>query len=391
MTTIIEQDSVGPFFLNRDSPVKENAPNTHQYFPTIQNGLDYLLGHIEPPIWPRTISTYTTEGRQVLVYNKEETVARFKQANLLDCKINAYPDYVEYKGTNRQAPNFLFIDLDLCHFNSMKAFNIQLNKILANIHIKFHDDNIQPSVILSGNGCHIYLPVHSFILESESIFSEFEEPSRKLMQWTEQYLSNYKADPCHSNSLSFKNCLVRVPGSYNSKLCQLNDKGEIVNIPGSAEVKVLQKWNGVKPSIKPLLYEFYIYLADSKIMQIHRDRKRLKSKYFVGRNNGITLKTLWIEKLLQIPLNDHRKFAIRLIFAPYFINFRGISYNTAFDMIKDWLGKCNSTRRLDFKADRYIEEKLEGAKRVGYFYVTPDRIKAKNRAFYDLLKMGKII
>jgi hypothetical protein len=75
------------------------------------------------------------------------------------------------------------------------------------------------------------------------------------------------------NSLSFRNCMVRVPGSFNSKLVQLNEKGEIVLIPESAEVKIMQEWNGVRPSIKPLLSEFYIYLADSKIKEIHRNRK----------------------------------------------------------------------------------------------------------------------
>src|ERR687886_2238921 len=41
-------------------------------------------------IWPRTISTKATEGKQILVYNKEEALARFKQSNYLDCRINAY-------------------------------------------------------------------------------------------------------------------------------------------------------------------------------------------------------------------------------------------------------------------------------------------------------------
>jgi hypothetical protein len=70
-----------------------------------------MLSHFDEPIWPRTISTHTTEGRQILVYSKEEAVARYKQASLLDCRINAYPDYTEYRGINRQAPNFVFLDL----------------------------------------------------------------------------------------------------------------------------------------------------------------------------------------------------------------------------------------------------------------------------------------
>jgi hypothetical protein len=97
----------------------------------------------------------------------------------------------------------------------------------------------------------IYLPVSAPILELESLFDDFENHSRQFIRWAEQFLPNNKADPCHSNSLSFKNCMLRVPGSFNSKLIELNEKGEIVNIPESAEVKIVQEWNGVRPSIKP--------------------------------------------------------------------------------------------------------------------------------------------
>jgi hypothetical protein len=36
----------------------------------------------------------------------------------------------------------------------------------------------------------------------------------------------------------------------------------------STKVRIVQKWNGVRPSIKPLLYEFYIHIADAKLMEI---------------------------------------------------------------------------------------------------------------------------
>ena len=75
----------------------------------IEEGLDFILSHFQQPIFPRTISTKTTENKQVTVYNKEETLARFKAAKLLDCKISAYPKYIGYKGINRQAPNLIFI------------------------------------------------------------------------------------------------------------------------------------------------------------------------------------------------------------------------------------------------------------------------------------------
>jgi hypothetical protein len=51
-------------------------------------------------------------------------------------------------------------------------------------------------------------------LENESLFEDIEvyDPSRKFLQWSEQYLSNNKADQCHSKGVSFNNCMLRIPG-----------------------------------------------------------------------------------------------------------------------------------------------------------------------------------
>jgi hypothetical protein len=102
----------------------------------VANGLDFLLGHFEVPVWPRTISTKLTEGRQIPVYNKEEALARFKQANLLDCRINAYPAYTGFNGVNRQPPNFIFIDIDKSTFNTQRAFDLAISKTLKNFREK---------------------------------------------------------------------------------------------------------------------------------------------------------------------------------------------------------------------------------------------------------------
>lgn len=183
----------------------------------IVDGLEFILGHFEEPIWPRTISTHTTEGRQILVYNKEEAIARYKQANLLYCRINAYPDYTEYRGINRQAPNFLFLDLDRSVFESERAFNTAFNKTVKNLDNTL--DTKSPTVLWSGNGYHIYQPLEALPLEQEELFiSKSAEPSKEFLQFAEQYLTNYKSDPSHHPS--FKSCMIRIPGSHNFKLVQ---------------------------------------------------------------------------------------------------------------------------------------------------------------------------
>jgi len=152
----------------------------------------------------------------------------------------------------KQEPNFLFIDLD----SQTLDIDKELGHTLANIKSKFENSAVEPTVLWSGRGYHIYLPVNALMLENESLFEDIDvyDPSRKFLQWSEQHLSNNKADPCHSLGVSFNNCMLRIPGSINSKV--------------NRQVIVIQKWNGIKASIRPLLYDFYIHLANIKLREV---------------------------------------------------------------------------------------------------------------------------
>ena len=210
----------------------------------IEEGLDFIEGYFELPIYPRRISTYKTGGKQIQVNNRDEALARFKQSNLLDCRISAYPYPVpEYKGVNRQTSDFLLSDLDKKNFKTKKSFEESMQNTLQNFKDKLHGAN--PSILWSGGGYHFLQPLYAdVILEMESVFAEFVEPSRKLMQYAEKLVTDNKGDPCHCNTVSFSNCMIRIPGSYNSKYIQFNDKGEVVNIPHESEVSIVQRWDG---------------------------------------------------------------------------------------------------------------------------------------------------
>jgi hypothetical protein len=78
-----------------DTKHEEIFPLTTQNI-SIEQGLDFITSHFKEPIWPRVIFTKTL-GKQITVYSKQESIARFKQSNLMDCRINAYPDYTEFK------------------------------------------------------------------------------------------------------------------------------------------------------------------------------------------------------------------------------------------------------------------------------------------------------
>jgi hypothetical protein len=347
-------------------------PVTHA--PLLGDGLDFILSHFEEPILPRTVSSCATQGRQILVYSKAEAIAIFKKASLLDCRINAYPNYTGFGGINRQAPNFIFIDLDLFRFDSGDALYRFLRNVLKNIKDKFR--GAEPTVIWSGNGYHIYLPIQAFILESESVFAEFESPSKQLIRWTEQFLTNNRADPCHSNNLSFKNCMLKIPGSHNWKCLRRNNN----SYGPTTEVRIIQRWDGNRPAINWILRDFRRYLIQDKIDNNVAERKW--SRLSANAKAITPARRLWIEILLNTPIEDYRKEAIRLIIAPYLINVRKLGYDDAFNIMKNWLNNCDKIKPVDFNANVRIKDVLRAATRVGYLPMAFNELKAENEELY---------
>ena len=339
-----------------------------------ENGIDFILTHLTEPLFPRTISTYRSEGRQFEVFSKEEMIKAFEQSDFLDCRVNAYPSYTEYKGINRQAPNFLFIDLDKDIVGTARAHRLALTNTLRKIKEKLSE--AYPTVLWSGNGYHIYQPIEAFVLEEEEVFSsnEFDQPSKAFLRFAEQYLSNNKSDPSHNPS--FKSCMIRIPGSFNSK-CILKGK--------DSEVKIIQRWDGYRPKINLLLGSFHAYLVDQRIKELQRQKEQIK-KYRQKHGNDVN-DIKWIEILLETPISDYRKNAINLILAPYLINIKKLPYTDAFNIIKDWLNKCDSLRRLDSNFNYRLKSALEDAIQKGIPSMNLAKLREKNNELYDLLSV----
>jgi non-catalytic primase subunit PriX-like protein len=220
------------------------------------------------------------------------------------------------------------------------------------------------------------LPIQAFILESESLFAEYEQPSKKFLRFSEKMLTNNKADPCHSNNLSFKNCLLRVPGSHNWECVKRNNN----SLDSTTEVKIKQKWDGNRPAINWLLRDFRRYLIQEKINAYVTERKRSRLS-----PSTTSIKRVWIEILLATPIHDYRKYAIRRIIAPYLINIRRLAYDDAFNITKNWLNKCDEVKPLDFNADAKIKEYLKAATRVGYIHIAFDDLKTENGELYRFI------
>ena len=94
MTTIVENQE-------RETQVKED--------------IDFLFSHFEgrQRLFPRKMSTLASQGNQFNVYNKEQIIDACSKSNFVDCRVNAYPSFTDYKGIQKYPPNFIFADLDL--------------------------------------------------------------------------------------------------------------------------------------------------------------------------------------------------------------------------------------------------------------------------------------
>ena len=102
----------------------------------------------------------------------------------------------EYKGINLTAPSFIMIDLDLKDFEySTDNLDRVLNKTLRKLCDLF--DGAHPTVLWTGNGYHVYQPVHGFILEKIDRFACFIDPHKKdltsrFMQFAENFITDKK-------------------------------------------------------------------------------------------------------------------------------------------------------------------------------------------------------
>ena len=332
-------------------------------------------------MFPRKIMTKDL-GYQLEIFNKQEALDHFKSSRYEDCRINAYPSFTEYEGINRTPISFLMVDLDLKNFSTKeKSLEKALNKTLE----KIRKESIGgvPTVLWTGNGYHIYQPVSGFLLEEYETFYEFTKYFDKdltslFIQFAEECITDCTADRLHNPTI--KSCLLRIPGSLNSK-CIVKKQ--------DAEVKVIQKWDNKRPSIQPLLRHFKRWLSQKRIDDIEELRKQEKRFQIVASQNqehkNRINKIKWIENgILEKPLPDHRKYIIWRILSPYLLNVKNLSREESYSVINDWLDECNKLEMLNFNPKLKIKEGLKGASK-GYYPISLEKLKEENKELYDIV------
>ena len=212
----------------------------------------------------------------------------------------------------------------LSYEEAIERLNKALKQALTIIKKKLN--GCVPTVLWTGNGYHIYIVLDTRPLELITDLAELsKEPSKEFMKFAEIIFSNKKADNRHNHS--FNSYLLRIPYTFNSK-CTAQYK--------DAEVKVFQIFDSSAiPTIDSnLLREFRVYLADLDIRNKAEACKNNRNRNFQFTTDLTPQSYLWIEKLLQTPIPDHRKHTLELVLAPYFVVIKHLSFSEAHTKIK---------------------------------------------------------
>jgi hypothetical protein len=313
-------------------------------------------------------------GHKIEVFDKESMLQYFEESNYQDCRISAYPRLTQYREINLITPSLIMIDLDL----SVLGTELALDKVLkATLNRIYKTLQTRPTVLWTGNGYHIYLPIKAFVLEEEEVFAKFQNDkyngpslSTKFIRFAEAFFTNKKNDLQHRPSVN--SCLLRVPGSYNSKNGQ--------------QVSVIQQWDGKKSAIQYMLRNFRRYLIQEKLNEVNNwSKKKNKSS-----NNTSTRTIGWIESLLKTPIQDYRKYCSWRILAPYFVNVRKYSDESSYLEITSWLQICNRTKKLSFNPKQKVRYDIQSARGIGYYPISQNTLKIENICLYHHLKVGKL-
>jgi hypothetical protein len=149
----------------------------------------------------------------------------------------------------------------------------------------------------------------------------------------------------------------------------------------------VQRWDGTRPPINYILREFRTWLVAENINdkreenKISKYRNSNRNSYSYGVANAIP----WIEKLLQTPVADYRKYAIWRILMPYLFNIRKLSESEVIDITQTWLNKCDRLRSLDFNAKYLIKQNVRNSKKNYYLPIGFDKLSSENKELHDII------
>jgi hypothetical protein len=285
----------------------------------------------DEPQFPRKASTLVTENRQFDVYSKEHVLELFQASKGFDCRISAYPNY-DYLATKKGVLPPRYVPQNLLLFIDQEQGDIKTT--LHNIKMLLSGGH--PTVIWTGHGYHIYLPI--FLLDKQ--FKNNEEVTVDFLRFIERHISHNQSDKGHYPSL--RNSMMRIPFSWNSKA--------VAEDSDNFEVRIIQKWDGfrVSPSVE-LLAEFNLMKQRAKLKELKQERilkEQIKSHKIIPTDTPTDpLKEFLIFESQGIA--DGRKNILYYVIARYLIRERCLEPEIAKAICHDWLERCNKVRKLE--------------------------------------------
>jgi hypothetical protein len=258
---------------------------------TIYEGIKFILFHFEKQqkLFPRTIKAnkvtdqVKVEDESISQKSINKIFNKFKESNYYDCKINCMPYNTPdnqqhgtntntiYKNKNKNtAPEsfFILISLNLADYSqSRKKLDLMLNSTLKKLTVKFYGDAF-PTVLWNGNGYKIYQPLDGMVFEKHKTFYDFlqyadgRDLATEFLRFAQDFFTNGNVPIKYLPSIN--SCFIDVPGTFNF------ENGE--------QVKIIQKWNGKRPSIQWITNDFKNYLIQKKIDKVHERKKEIEKK-----------------------------------------------------------------------------------------------------------------
>ena len=288
----------------------------------VTQGLEFILQHFEEPIWPRRISTFKSESRQFEVSSSQETLKHFEESNWKDCRISAFGK----SEIDNEKSNLVFIDLDN---------KTALNEVLAVIH---KTTGGIPTVLHTGNGYCLLLPINIIPMKGATHNGYFiEQPAKTFLSFAERYLSNSKCDT--GNHPSLLSCLIRIPGSFNSRSIK---KGNYEQ----AKVTIVQEWNKERVEVKNLPFKKHL----DKIIREQKKRQ--------NRLPNIKGEISYIETLLKRKITDGRKRLFALVLCPYLINVKKLTLEQSCNIIYNYFGGYVDKPLINYKLKEVLGKEI---------------------------------
>lgn len=315
----------------------------------VKDGIEYLLSHFTHPYFPRRIQTKKTVG-QITVNGVEETMQFFEDSQCIDCRINAFSE----KDIEEQSPTLIFVDLD-----NRKA----LPEVLSLFHKTI--DGI-PSVLDTGNGYAIVQPIQMKPMKNMTYHDKvIEAPAKKFLQFAERYLSNSKCDA--GNHPSLKSCLVRVPGTFNSK-CLAKTKDH-----KTSQVSIVSEWNGVRSNVQRLPFKKHV----DRLEKIEQKMLQRRQMYYQSNTVPYIEKLLSVLKQPKYKIYDFRERMFSLIICPYLVNIKKQSFEEIEKITLQCFGNHLSKQKIRYKMNSVLQS--------GVLPYRLSRIKEEDTELYDVI------